>query len=241
MLKFHTQTAGVSLTAQQPYNNVVRTAIEALAAVLGGTQSLHTNALDEVLALPSAEAAELALRTQQLIADETGVTTVIDPLGGSYFIESLTNRIEEQAEEIFATIEQLGGGKGMLAGVLAGVERGWFVSEIADAAYRDQVRIEQGRRRIVGVNVYPSDDPQLEILRISPEVERRQRELLVTRRRERDQAAVERSLGAIIAAASTDENLIPFMIEACRHEATVGEICDALREVWGEYREAASF
>jgi methylmalonyl-CoA mutase N-terminal domain/subunit len=241
MLKFHTQTAGVSLTAQQPYNNVVRTAIEALAAVLGGTQSLHTNALDEVLALPSAEAAELALRTQQVIAEETGVTNVVDPLGGSYFVESLTNTIEQRAEEIFATIEELGGGRGMLEGVLAGVERGWFISEIADAAYRDQVRIEQGRRRIVGVNAYPSDDPPLEILRISPEVERRQREILTARRRDRDQAAVERSLGALVAAAATSENLIPLMVEACRHEATVGEICDALREVWGEYREAASF
>ncbi|MFP5225592.1 MAG: methylmalonyl-CoA mutase [Actinomycetota bacterium] len=241
MLKFHTQTAGVSLTAQQPYNNVVRTAIEALAAVLGGTQSLHTNALDEVLALPSAEAAEIALRTQQVIAHETGVTNTIDPLGGSYFIESLTDQLEERAEEIFAKIEELGGGKGMLAGVLAGIDRNWFISEIADAAYRDQVRIEQGRRTIVGVNAYTSDEKELEILRISPEVERRQKELLEQRRQARDGRAVEESLARLMAAARTDENLVPLIVEACRHEATVGEICGALKEVFGEYREAASF
>ncbi|HEV2686095.1 MAG TPA: methylmalonyl-CoA mutase family protein, partial [Actinomycetota bacterium] len=169
MLKFHTQTAGVSLTAQQPYNNVVRTALEALSAVLGGTQSLHTNALDEVLALPTEEAAEIALRTQQVIAHETGAANVIDPLGGSWFVESLTNRIDEAAEDYFRQIERLGGGNAILPGVLAGIEQGWFQQEIADAAFRDQLRIEKKRRIIVGVNEFESDDRPLQTLRISPE------------------------------------------------------------------------
>src|SRR5918996_1389095 len=166
-LRFHTQTAGVSLTAQQPMNNVVRTAIEALAAVLGGTQSLHTNALDEVLALPTEEAAAIALRTQQVIAHETGVAHVIDPLGGSWFVESLTNAIEQRANDYFDQIERLGGGKGMLAGVLAGIDRGWFQQEIADASWRQQVQLEKKRRVIVGVNDFvDTDEQELEILRI---------------------------------------------------------------------------
>ncbi|HVL32325.1 MAG TPA: methylmalonyl-CoA mutase family protein, partial [Actinomycetota bacterium] len=198
MLKFHTQTAGVSLTAQQPYNNVVRTAIEALAAVLGGTQSLHTNALDETLALPTAEAAEVALRTQQVIAYETGVTNVIDPLGGSYFIEALTDQIEARAEEYFRSIEQLGGDQGILPGVLAGIEQGWFMQEIADAAFRDQLRIEKGRRVIVGVNAFEDTiSKDIDILRVSADVERDQHARLADLRSSRDTAAVEATLARL--------------------------------------------
>ncbi|HEX9775414.1 MAG TPA: methylmalonyl-CoA mutase family protein [Actinomycetota bacterium] len=241
MLKFHTQTAGVSLTAQQPSNNIVRTAIEALAAVLGGTQSLHTNALDEVLALPSQEAAEIALRTQQVIAHETGVTNVIDPLGGSWFLESLTNTIEARAEDYFRQIERLGGGKGIMPGVLAGIEQGWFMQEIADSAFRDQLRIEKGRRTIVGVNAFESEDKELGILRISPEVERAQRAALEDLRASRDGERVTAALEALSAAAATDQNLVPLIIEAARAEATEGEIIGGMREVFGEYREAPRF
>jgi methylmalonyl-CoA mutase N-terminal domain/subunit len=242
MLKFHTQTAGVSLTAQQPYNNVVRTAIEALAAVLGGTQSLHTNALDETLALPSAEAAEIALRTQQVIAHETGVTNVIDPLGGSWFVESLTNTIEARAEEYFREIERLGGDRGIMPGVLAGIEQGWFQQEIADAAFRDQLRIEKGRRVIVGVNDFEETlAKEIEILRISPDVETQQRAALSELRASRDGAVVTATLDRLTAAARTDENLVPLIVDAVRAEATEGEIIDALRAVFGDYREAPRF
>src|SRR5438309_10537515 len=240
-LRFHTQTAGVSLTAQQPYNNVVRTAVEALAAVLGGTQSLHTNALDEVLALPTAEAAEVALRTQQVIAHETGVANVIDPLGGSWFVESLTNRVEAAAEDYFRQIERLGGGKGILPGVLAGIEQGWFQQEIADAAFRDQLRIEKNRRVIVGVNEFESDERPLTTLRISPEVEREQRAVLQSLRAARDGAATEAALKRLGEAARTDENLIPLIVDAVRVDATEGEIVGALKDVFGEYREAPRF
>jgi methylmalonyl-CoA mutase N-terminal domain/subunit len=241
MLKFHTQTAGVSLTAQQPYNNVVRTAIEALAAVLGGTQSLHTNALDEVMALPTAEAAEIALRTQQVIAHETGVANVIDPLGGSWFIESLTNTIEQRAEEYFAQIDKLGGNNGIMAGVLAGIEQGWFMQEIADAAFRDQLRIEKKRRIIVGVNEFGSDERPLDTLRISAEVERGQRTVLSDLRASRDQAVTDAALKKLSEAAKGDENLIPLIVDAVRADATEGEIIGAMRSVWGEYREAPRF
>src|SRR5207244_329825 len=174
MLKFHTQTAGVSLTAQQPYNNVVRTALEALSAVLGGTQSLHTNALDEVLALPTEKAAEIALRTQQIVAHETGVANVIDPLGGSYFVEALTDRIERLAEDYFARIDEMGGGS-ILEGMLAGIERGYFQSEIADAAFREQELYEKGRLVKVGVNEFVNpDEVPIDTLVIGPETERRQ-------------------------------------------------------------------
>jgi isobutyryl-CoA mutase large subunit len=241
MLRFHTQTAGVSLTAQQPYNNVVRTAIEALAAVLGGTQSLHTNALDEVLALPSAEAAEIAMRTQQVIAHETGVANVIDPLGGSWFVESLTNKIEQRTEEYFTKIEALGGDKGILPGVLTGIEQGWFQQEIADAAFRDQLRVEKKRRVVVGVNEFESEERPLEILRISPEVERGQRSVLKELRGNRDGAATEAALKRLTEAARTDENLIPLIVDAVRADATEGEIIGAMRAVFGEYREAPRF
>jgi len=241
-LKFHTQTAGVSLTAQQPMNNVVRTAIEALAAVLGGTQSLHTNALDEVLALPSEEAASIALRTQLVIAHETGVDAVIDPLGGSWFVESLTNRIEQRAEEYFAQIERLGGNKGVLAGVLEGIEQGWFQQEIADAAWRQQVQVEKRRRLIVGVNEFvQADEPELEILRISQEVESDQVKSLAERRSARDQDTVEKTLRALADAAKGSDNLIPLIVDAARASATEGEIIGAMREAFGEYREAPRF
>jgi isobutyryl-CoA mutase large subunit len=241
-LKFHTQTAGVSLTAQQPYNNVVRTAIEALAAVLGGTQSLHTNALDEVLALPTEEAAAIALRTQQVIAHETGAATVIDPLGGSWFIESLTNRMEQLAEEYFASIERLGGGKGMLAGVLAGIDRGWFQQEIADASWQQQIKLEKKRRVIVGVNDFVHDDePPLDILRVDASVEREQVGLLADLRSSRDADAVQETLRVLSEAARTSDNLIPLIVDAARASATEGEIIGVLREVFGEYREAPRF
>jgi methylmalonyl-CoA mutase, N-terminal domain len=241
-LKFHTQTAGVSLTAQQPMNNVVRTAIEALAAVLGGTQSLHTNALDEVLALPSAEAASIALRTQLVIAHETGADTVIDPLGGSWFVESLTNRIEARAEEYFTQIERLGGNKGVLPGVLAGIEQGWFQQEIADAAWRQQVQVEKRRRLIIGVNEFVHhDEPELEILRISKEVEREQVRSLGELRSTRDQEAIDKALSALTDASRGTDNLIPLIIDAARASATEGEIIGAMREAFGEYREAPRF
>jgi methylmalonyl-CoA mutase, N-terminal domain len=241
-LRFHTQTAGVSLTAQQPQNNVVRTAIEALAAVLGGTNSLHTNALDEVLALPSTAAAETALRTQQVIMDETGVTNVADPLGGSWYVEALTDRMEAEAEEIFGRIRAMSPDGSMTGGILRGIENGWFTGEIADASFEYQHKLEKGDKNIVGVTRYTgSSGGDLEILRISPEVERDQVAELADRRTARDQAAVDRALAALVAAARTDANLVEPMLEAARSEATLGEICDALRAEWGTYTEPPAF
>ena len=239
LMRFHTQTAGVSLTAQQPDNNIVRTAVEALAGVLGGTQSLHTNALDEVLALPSDHAAKVALRTQQVLAEETGVTNVIDPLGGAWYVEWLTDEIERQAEEMFATIQDMSDDGTMMRGILAGIETGWFMSEIADAAFTFQNRMDKGDFNMVGVNTYvDEDDDELEILRISHEVEQRQRERVARVRTDRDEAVLTRSLDRLTAAAATDENLVPIIMDAVRAEATVGEISRALQSVWGEYREA---
>jgi methylmalonyl-CoA mutase, N-terminal domain len=240
-LRFHTQTAGVSLTAQQPENNIVRTALEALSAVLGGTQSLHTNALDEVLALPTEKAAQIALRTQQIIAYETGVTNVIDPLGGSYFVEALTNRMEEAAEEYFARIKEMGGGS-MLEGMLIGIERGYFQSEIADAAFREQKLFEKGRLIKVGVNEFvdPNEGP-IDVLIIGPETEERQVRSVEALRAKRDQQEAERTLAALRSAAATDENLMPFMVECARAYCTEGEIVNALRGVFGEYTESARF
>jgi methylmalonyl-CoA mutase, N-terminal domain len=237
-LRFHTQTAGVSLTAQQPDNNVVRTAIEALAAVMGGTQSLHTNALDEVYALPTQRAAGIALRTQQILAEETGVVNVIDPLGGSWFVEALTDRMEQRAEEIFARILELGNGS-MLDGTLAGIDEGWFQQEIADAAFRYQQQLEKGEKVIVGVNRHATAyEEQLEILRISAEVERAQRAVLADRRAKRDERAVRATLAALTDAAREDGgNLIPHLVDAARAEATEGEMVSALRDVWGDYTE----
>jgi methylmalonyl-CoA mutase N-terminal domain/subunit len=246
-LRFHTQTAGVSLTAQQPVNNVVRTAIEALAAVLGGTNSLHTNALDETLALPTDESAEIALRTQQVIMEETGVANVADPLGGSWYVEALTDKVEAEAEAIFARILAMGG-EGehpigpMTSGVLRGIEDGWFSAEIADAAFTYQQALEKGTKKIVGVNCHtPTVTRDLEILRVSHEVEREQRRTLDQRRDGRDNTRVRAALAAMVAAAGTAENLIPSMLHAARAEATLGEICDALRAIWGTYREPARF
>jgi methylmalonyl-CoA mutase N-terminal domain/subunit len=240
-LRFHTQTAGCSLTAQQPENNIVRTAIEALAAVLGGTQSLHTNALDEVLALPTEKAAQIALRTQQIIAYETGVPHVIDPLGGSYFVEALTNRMEEAAEEYFAKIEEMGKGS-MLEGMLVGIERGYFQSEIADAAYREQELYEKGRLVKVGVNEFVDpDEGPIDILVIPPETEERQIELVRRMRAGRDGSRVEATLEALRAAAGTDQNLMPPLVDCARAYCTEGEIVGALREVFGEYTETPRF
>ncbi|GAA3116009.1 methylmalonyl-CoA mutase family protein [Planomonospora alba] len=241
-LRFHTQTAGVSLTAQQPYNNVVRTAIEALAAVLGGTNSLHTNALDEVLALPTEKAAEIALRTQQVIMEETEVVNVADPLGGSWYVEALTDRLEREAEEIFAKIRDMGSDGTMTSGILRGIEDGWFMSEIAEAAFDYQRKLEKGVKRIVGVNCHTaSAEEPLEILRVSHEVEREQNRVLAERRARRDQAAVDGALAAMVQVARGEGNLIPVMLDAVRAEATLGEICDALRGVWGVYTEPARF
>jgi methylmalonyl-CoA mutase N-terminal domain/subunit len=246
-LRFHTQTAGVSLTAQQPVNNVVRTAIEALAAVLGGTNSLHTNALDETLALPTDEAAEIALRTQQVIMEETGVANVADPLGGSWYVEALTDKLEEEAEAIFAHIRRLGG-EGphpigpMTSGILRGIEDGWFTSQIAEAAFAYQQALEKGDKKIVGVNCHTNTIAKdLEILRISHEVELEQKRVLAERRARRDGAAVEAALRRMVEVARTEENLIPAMLDAVRAEATLGEICNALRAEWGVYREPARF
>ncbi|WFE30167.1 methylmalonyl-CoA mutase family protein [Solwaraspora sp. WMMD791] len=246
-LRFHTQTAGVSLTAQQPVNNVVRTAVEALAAVLGGTNSLHTNALDETLALPTDESAEIALRTQQVLMDETGVANVADPLGGSWYVEALTDRIEAEAEEIFARIRQLGGDGPhpigpMTSGILRGIEDGWFTGQIAEAAFAYQQAVEAGRKRIVGVNCHTGTvAKELEILRISHEVETEQRRLLAARRADRDDAAVRRRLDELVAVARSGDNMVPVMLDAVRAEATLGEICDALRGEWGVYQEPARF
>ena len=236
-LRFHTQTAGVSLTAQQPENNVVRTAIEALAAVLGGTQSLHTNALDEVYALPTAKNAEIALRTQQIINEETGVADTIDPLGGSWFVEGLTDRMEQQAEELFSRIDAMGSGS-MLDGVLNGISEGWFQSALSDSAYEFEKAASSGDRVIVGVNkhVNPDDSP-LEILRVSAEVESGMRRKLADLRRDRDEEAATSAFKAVTEAAKGEANLMPLLIDAARARATLGEIVQSLQEVFGGYRE----
>ena len=248
-LRFHTQTAGVSLTAQQPYNNVVRTAIEALAAVLGGTNSLHTNAMDETLALPTEESAEIALRTQQVLAEETGVINVADPLGGSWYVEALTDKIEAEVVALLDRIEELGGGSTrkheigpITSGLLLGIEEGWFTGQIADSAFRYQTQLEKGDKKIVGVNVHTTTMTRpLEILRVSHEVEVQQRETLRARRVARDSAAVDEALSEMIKVARTDGNRIEPMLAAARADATLGEICDALRAEWGEYVELARF
>jgi methylmalonyl-CoA mutase, N-terminal domain len=241
-LRFHTQTAGVSLTAQQPDNNVVRTAIEALAAVLGGTNSLHTNALDEVLALPSEKAAEIALRTQQVIMEETGVVNVADPLGGSWYLEALTDRLEEEAEHVFTRIRAMSPDETMTGGILHGIEEGWFMAEIAEAAFAYQQKLEKGDKRVVGVNCLEDTVGEpVEIMRVSHEVEREQVRELASRRQARDQAAVDAALAAMLSAARSGENMIPSMLDAARAEATLGEICGVLRQEWGSYSEAPAF
>ena len=265
-LRFHTQTAGVSPTAQQPYNNVVRTAVEALAAVLGGTNSLHTNALDETLALPTEQAAEIALRTQQVLMVETGVTNVADPLGGSWYVEALTDEIEAEAEAIFQRIRDMGeqgravrpdssNGRTpdangtiqheigpMTSGILRGIEEGWFMGEIADAAFQYQLALEKGDKKVVGVNTHTgSVSHELEILRVSHEVEREQVRVLADRKAGRDRAAVDAAVNRMVEVSRTTENMVPAMLDAVRAEATLGEICDALRDEWGVYREPARF
>jgi methylmalonyl-CoA mutase, N-terminal domain len=237
-LRFHTQTAGVSLTAQQPEVNVVRTAIEALAGVLGGTQSLHTNSMDEVLALPSDNAARLALRTQQVIANETRVANVADPLGGSWFVEDLTTEMERRAEAVFAHLDRLGDGS-LLEGVFRAIESGWFQAEIAESAYELERKLNDGRHLVVGVNVATQGgDQQPEILRIGPEVEETQLKRLARVKGDRDGAAVDAALARVRAdAADPDVNLMPGLVEAVATHATVGEIVGALADVFGRYRE----
>ncbi len=235
-LRFHTQTAGCTLTAQQPENNIVRTAYQALAAVLGGTQSLHTNSMDETLALPSEKAVKIALRTQQLIAYETGVVNTVDPLGGSYFIESLTQKMEDQAEKIFSEIDALGG-------VIEAIEAGYFQKQIADAAYRYQKEVDKKEKIIVGVNEFVEKDEKVDIpiLTVSKEVERRQIDRLRSLKATRNQEAVDASLKAIRTAASDGKNLMPVFVEAAENYVTLGEMVEELRTEFGIYTETAVF
>jgi methylmalonyl-CoA mutase N-terminal domain/subunit len=235
LMRFHTQTAGVSLTAQQPLNNIVRTAIEALAGVLGGTQSLHTNSYDEALALPTEDAVRIALRTQQVIAHETGVTNTTDPLGGSYFVEALTDRLEEQAYAYFAKIDELGG-------MVEAVKRNYPQREIADAAFELQSKIDDHDQVVVGVNRYTEgDDGDTPLLRIDPALERKQIGRVQAVRARRDSVEVERKLAELRNAASTEANLMPVLVECARAHATEGEMVDALQHVWGAYTESPVF
>ena len=231
LMRFHTQTAGVSLTAQEPHNNVARTAFEALAAILGGTQSLHTNSLDEALALPTEEAVRIAVRTQQIAALETGVTNTIDPLGGSYFVEALTDEIERQAYDYFRQIDEMGG-------MIEAIEAGFPMREIAEASARYQRELEERKRYMVNVNVYePQDEQEMEIHRIDPEISERQLERLRELKERRDNALVEKRLEELKEAARGKENTMYPILEAVRAYATVQEICDAMKEVFGDYRE----
>jgi methylmalonyl-CoA mutase N-terminal domain/subunit len=236
LMRFHTQTAGVSLTAQQPEVNIVRTALEALAAVLGGTQSLHTNSFDEALALPTENAVRLALRTQQVIAHETGVVNTIDPLGGSYYLEDLTNRLEAEAYDYFDRIEKLGG-------VIQAIKENFQQREIAEASFRYQAEVEAKQRIVVGVNRYRlEDEPELELLRIDPALEQKQIERVQALRARRESAKVEAALARLKeGAAREDANLMPLLVDAARDYVTMGEMCDALREVWGIWRETPVF
>jgi methylmalonyl-CoA mutase N-terminal domain/subunit len=236
MLRFHSQTAGVTLTAQQPTNNIVRVAYQALAATLGGTQSLHTNSMDETLALPTEEAVQIALRTQQVLAYETGVPNVADPLGGSYYVEALTEQLEREAEEIFTKINEMGG-------VVKGIEDGWFQRRISESAARQQWEIEQRRKVVVGVNEFVTAEPELSIpvLRVGEEVDRQQRERLAALRRDRDQPLLTQRLDALRNAARTDANLIPYILDCARAYGTLYEIRHAMEEVFGAYREPVFF
>ncbi len=235
LLRFHTQTAGVSLTAQQPEINLIRVALQAMAAVLGGTQSLHTNSMDEALALPSEKAVRLALRTQQIIEEETGAASTADPLGGSYYVEWLTDKMEEEALRYFDRIEKFGG-------VVPAIERGFFQREIAEASYRFQKEVESGRRTIVGVNKYQLDEEvQIPILKMDEKGEERQLNRLKRLRRDRDDAKVQRALSALAKAAAGEENTMPYILDCVHAYATLGETCGVLREVFGEYKEPAIF
>jgi methylmalonyl-CoA mutase N-terminal domain/subunit len=234
-MRFHCQTAGVSLTAQQPYNNVVRVAYQAMAAVLGGTQSLHTNAFDETLALPTEDSVRIALRTQQILAYETGVASVQDPLGGSYYIEALTDRLEREAEGLFAEIEAQGG-------VVAGIESGWFQRQIAASAARFQAEVEADTKAVVGVNRFlEHDEPDIEILKVEDAAETLQRKRMAKMRAGRDNAVVEQRLAALKAAADADQNVIPAMLDCARAYCTLYEIRHTLEGVWGAYREPVFF
>jgi methylmalonyl-CoA mutase N-terminal domain/subunit len=235
LMRFHTQTAGVSLTAQQPEVNIVRTALEALSAVLGGTQSLHTNSFDEALALPTENAVRIALRTQQVIAHETGVVNTIDPLGGSWYLEDLTNRLEAEAYDYFERIGKLGG-------VIPAIKESFFQREIADASFRYQSEVEAKQRIVVGVNRYEAaEEPPIELLRVDPALERKQIERVQAVRARRDSGAVEAALTSLKEAAAGNQNLMPPIIEASRAYVTMGEMCDALRAVWGVWRETPVF
>jgi methylmalonyl-CoA mutase, N-terminal domain len=233
MLRFHTQTAGSTLTAQQPENNVVRVAIQALAAVLGGTQSLHTNSMDEALGLPTEKAARIALRTQQIIAHESGVANTVDPVAGSYAIEKLTNDLEAEATDLIAKIDQMGG-------MLRAIEKGWVQRQIQEAAYRFQREVEDGDRTVVGVNEFSiKDEAPLDLLKVDDGPEKSQLAKLKSVKAERDSAAVERKLAALRVAAKGKDNIVPFILDAVRSYATLGEVCTTLRAEWGEYTPGA--
>jgi methylmalonyl-CoA mutase N-terminal domain/subunit len=231
-MRMHIQTSGCTLTSQQPHNNIVRTTIQALAAVLGGTQSLHTNSYDEALCLPGEEAVRVALRTQQIIAHESGVTNTVDPMGGSFFMEALTNEMEEKAMEYIQKIDDMGG-------AVAAIEKGFFQKEIADSAYRYQREIEEKKRIIVGVNDYTIEEPEcpIELLRVDPKVEKEQVDNLEKLKRQRDNRKVKQMLEKLHYSAEKDENLMPIMIDAVKAYTTIGEITEVLRQVYGEYKE----
>jgi len=235
-MRFHTQTAGCTLTAQQPENNIVRTAFQALAGVLGGTQSLHTNSMDETLALPSEKAVKIALRTQQLIAYETGVINTVDPLGGSYYVEALTDKMESEANKIFDQIDAIGG-------VIPAIEAGYFQKEIADAAYRYQKEVEKKEKIIVGVNDFIEEDEKVDIpiLTISPEVEIAQKKRLADLKQSRNQNDVDESISEIKAASKNGNNLMPVFVKAAHNKVTLGEMVGELREVFGTYEEVVVF
>jgi methylmalonyl-CoA mutase N-terminal domain/subunit len=235
LMRFHTQTAGCSLTAQQPEINIVRVTMQALAAVLGGTQSLHTNSMDEALALPSEKAVRIALRTQQIIAEESGVTHTIDPLGGSYYVEWLTDKMEEETYRYFDRVEKLGG-------VIPAIEKGFFQREIAEAAYKYQKEIDDKKRTIVGVNDYQTtEEIDIPILKMDEQGETRQIKRLDHLRKNRDNEKVKKYLSALEKAADSDENLMPFILDCVHSYATLGEICQVFREVFGEYREPSLY
>jgi methylmalonyl-CoA mutase N-terminal domain/subunit len=235
-LRFHTQTAGCTLTAQQPENNIVRTAFQAMAAVLGGTQSLHTNSMDETLALPSEKAVKIALRTQQLLAYETGIINTVDPLGGSYFIESQTDRMEEEAEKIFEEIDSLGG-------VIPAIDAGYFQKEIADAAYRYQMELDKKEKFVVGINEFIEENEEIDIpiLQISPEVESKQKEKLRKLKEARNQIIVNECLNEIDTTARNGKNLMPAFIKAAENYVTLGEMVAVLKETFGIYEETVVF
>jgi methylmalonyl-CoA mutase N-terminal domain/subunit len=235
LMRFHTQTAGVSLTAQQPEINISRVTLQALAAVIGGTQSLHTNSMDEALALPSEKAARIALRTQQIIANESGVTDTVDPLGGSYYIEWLTDKMEEETYQYWGKVDKLGG-------VLPAIEKGFYQREIANAAYKYQKEIEENKRIIVGVNEYKMDEPiEIPILKMDEKGEERQINRLKILKKERNSAKYDRSIKALRRAAEGDENLMPYILDCVHAYATLGETCQVFRDVFGEYAEPAIY